>query len=177
MLARQLTEFDVVNIGAAGTFVIRGRVSRARVRAAFSRALPFATAITICDGRDITRLLSRDPFSNRRGQPGLPNVRTSEPPACRTSERQAFRTSDVLFVSVLHKRRRAQTLPIDLPSTGRWLVRILGREGPFVFGMYRREMKVIGYLGKLDQLFGVPVTTRNWNTIAAIGKVLEKAAR
>jgi hypothetical protein len=33
-------------------------------------------------------------------------------------------------------------------------------------------MKVIGYLGSLDRLFGVPVTTRNWNTITAIGKVL-----
>jgi hypothetical protein len=33
-------------------------------------------------------------------------------------------------------------------------------------------MKVIGYLGTLDRLYGVPVTTRNWNTIAAIGRVL-----
>jgi hypothetical protein len=31
---------------------------------------------------------------------------------------------------------------------------------------------VIGYLGKLDRLFGVPVTTRNWNTITAIAKAL-----
>ncbi len=33
-------------------------------------------------------------------------------------------------------------------------------------------MKVIGYLGALDRLYGVPVTTRNWNTIAAIARVL-----
>jgi len=33
-------------------------------------------------------------------------------------------------------------------------------------------MKTIGYLGMLDRFFGVPVTTRNWNTITAIGKVL-----
>ena len=26
-------------------------------------------------------------------------------------------------------------------------------------------MQVIGYLGRLDQMFGVPGTTRNWNTI------------
>jgi hypothetical protein len=38
--------------------------------------------------------------------------------------------------------------------------------------MYRRHMKVIGFLGALDRLYGVPVTTRNWNTIAAIDKVL-----
>jgi uncharacterized protein (DUF1697 family) len=34
-------------------------------------------------------------------------------------------------------------------------------------------MKVISYLGTLDKLFGVPVTTRNWNTIAAIARVLD----
>ena len=33
-------------------------------------------------------------------------------------------------------------------------------------------MKVIGYLGTVDRLFGVPATTRNWNTITAIARVL-----
>jgi hypothetical protein len=33
-------------------------------------------------------------------------------------------------------------------------------------------MRAIGYLGKLDRLFGVPATTRNWNTITAIARVL-----
>jgi hypothetical protein len=33
-------------------------------------------------------------------------------------------------------------------------------------------MKAIGYLGKLDAAFGVPVTTRNWNTVSTIAKVL-----
>lgn len=33
-------------------------------------------------------------------------------------------------------------------------------------------MKVIGMLGALDRLYGVPVTTRNWNTMMAIAKVL-----
>jgi uncharacterized protein (DUF1697 family) len=38
--------------------------------------------------------------------------------------------------------------------------------------VYRRHMKVISYLGTLDRLFGVPATTRNWNTITAIARVL-----
>ena len=37
-------------------------------------------------------------------------------------------------------------------------------------------MKVIGYLGTLDRLFGVPVTTRNWNTLTAIANVLGNGA-
>ena len=42
----------------------------------------------------------------------------------------------------------------------------------FAFAMYRRNMNVIGYLGTLDRLFGVRVTTRNWNTVTAIARVL-----
>jgi len=34
-------------------------------------------------------------------------------------------------------------------------------------------MKAIGYLGRIDKLFGVPATTRNWNTIVAIVRILK----
>jgi hypothetical protein len=61
---------------------------------------------------------------------------------------------------------------MSFPSRGRWLLKILSRKDRFIFGLYRRDMKVISYLGQLDHLFGVPVTTRNWNTIEAITKVL-----
>jgi hypothetical protein len=58
------------------------------------------------------------------------------------------------------------------PSSGTWLLKILARDNRFVFGLYRRQMKAISYLGTLDRLFGVPVTTRNWNIITAIARVL-----
>jgi uncharacterized protein (DUF1697 family) len=38
-------------------------------------------------------------------------------------------------------------------------------------------MKAIGYLGTLDRHFGVPVTTRNWNTMTAIARVLAASRR
>jgi uncharacterized protein (DUF1697 family) len=34
-------------------------------------------------------------------------------------------------------------------------------------------MKAISYLGHLEKIFGVPATTRNWNTMLAIARVLE----
>jgi hypothetical protein len=34
-------------------------------------------------------------------------------------------------------------------------------------------MKTIGSLGQLVKLFGVPATTRNWNTILAIMGILK----
>jgi hypothetical protein len=71
--------------------------------------------------------------------------------------------------------RSTLSSPVSFPATGEWLVRILGRDRRFVYGVYRREMKAIGHLGEIDRYFGMPATTRNWNTIAAIGKVLGKS--
>ena len=150
-LAEQLQHLDAVNIGSAGTFVIRRPVGRTQLRTAIARKLPFAAEIMICEGQEILELRSGDPFA---GQPVRPDI--------------------VRFVSILSRRpRSAPRLPVVLPSRGKWLLKILGRDDRFVFGLYRRHMKVIGYLGKLDQVFGEPVTTRNWNTINAIGKVLD----
>jgi uncharacterized protein (DUF1697 family) len=152
-LAAQLRHLDAVNIGAAGTFVIRQPLRQAELRAELARRLPFDTEIMICQGRDIVRLLSRDFFSN-----------------------YAPRTDIVHFVSVLSRSpHSAPSTPLSIPTTGKWMVRILAREDRFVVGMYRRHMKAIGYLGTLDRVFGVPVTTRNWNTVTAIGKVLDNA--
>ena len=138
------------NIGAAGTFVIRRPVSRAQLRAELARRLPFDTEIMICQGREIVRLMSHNHFAD---QPARPDI--------------------VRFVSVLSRRpRSALSMPMNLPSSGTWLLKILARDDRFVFGLYRRHMKAIGYLGTLDRVFGVPATTRNWNTITAIARVL-----
>jgi hypothetical protein len=39
--------------------------------------------------------------------------------------------------------------------------------------MYRRHMKTISYLNQIDRLFSVPATTRNWNTILAIVRIVK----
>jgi uncharacterized protein (DUF1697 family) len=149
-LTRQLKHLDAVNIGAAGTFVIRQPVSPAQLRAELVSRLPFKAEITICQGREIVRLLSQNHFAN-----------------------QPMRPDAVRFVSVLSGRPRSTPpIPMSIPSRGMWLVKILARDNRFVVGLYRRHMKVIGYLGTFDRLFGVPVTTRNWNTMTAIVRVL-----
>jgi uncharacterized protein (DUF1697 family) len=96
ILARRLSGYDVVNVGAAGTLVVRNAGSKAKFRAALLRKLPFKAEVMLCDGPDLIR-----------------------------------------------------------------------------FGVYRRHMKTIGYLGRIDKLFGVPATTRNWNTILAVVRVLK----
>ncbi len=151
VLAKELADLDVVNIGAAGSFVIRQPVTQARVRAELARRLPFDTEIMICRGQDILSLMSHRHFA---GHPMRPDI--------------------VRFVSVLSRSPRSMPSPrVSLPASGKWLLKILGREHRFVFGVYRRQMQAIRYLGEIDRLFGVPATTRNWNTITAIAKVLE----
>lgn len=149
-LARELKHLDAVNIGAAGTFVIRRPGMRADLRSELASRLPFSTEIMICRGLEIARLVAANPFADEPARPAV-----------------------VRFVSVLSRSpRSAPTTPRSFPDSGEGLLKILGRDGRFVFGLYRRQMKAIGYLGKIDQLFGVPATTRNWDTINAIAKVL-----
>ena len=65
----------------------------------------------------------------------------------------------VRFVSILSKAGGVRApLPVTFPSNGEWLVRVIASEGQFVFGMYRRHMKTISYLGQIDKLYGVPAT-------------------
>lgn len=150
-LARKLSEFDVLNIGAAGTFVVRKPRSQSHFRAALLQKLPFEAHVVLCDGRDLIRLETTNPFGT---EPCSPDV--------------------VRFVSILSKPGAVRaSLPVTFPSEGDWLVRVLASEGRFVFGMYRRHMKTIGYLGQIDKLYGSPATTRNWNTIAAILRILK----
>ena len=128
----------------------RRPVTRAQLRSELARRLPFDAEIMICPGRQIVRLMSQHPFAD---QPVRPDI--------------------VRFVSVLSKRpRMSPPLPVTLPARGPWLLKILARDDRYVLGVYRRHMKVIGYLGTVDRLFGVPATTRNWNTIAAIARTL-----
>src|SRR5436190_15419507 len=160
LIAKQLARFGVVNIGAVGTFVVREDVSESALRAAIARKLPFKCEIMICPARDIIKLVrqwtdspwraSKDPFSR---QPSGPDI--------------------TRFVSVLAKRLRAPPpLPLSLPSDDDWLLKVIAIENRFVLGLYRRQMKAISYLGKIEKQLGVPVTTRNWNTIEKVAKIL-----
>ena len=151
-IAKQLAKFGVVNIGAVGTFVVRENVSESVVRNAIAKKLPFKCEIMICPARDIIKLASKDPFSR---QPAGSNI--------------------TRFVNVLAKRIPSPPpLPLTLPSDDDWLIKIIAIEDRFVLGLYRRQMKAISYLGKIEKLLGVPATNRNWNTIEKIVKILKQ---
>jgi len=124
---------------------------RAKFLAELRRKLPFEATIAFCDGGDLIRLEMANPFG-------------SEPPS-----------ADVVqFVSILSEAgRRGVSLPIALPEGAEWLVRIIGSKNRLVYGVYRRHMKTIGCLGQIDRLFGAPATTRSWNTILSVLRILK----
>ncbi len=151
VLAKELGTGGVVNVGAAGTLVIRKPGSRAKFIAELRRKLPFEATIACCDGNDLIRLERENPFG-------------TEP-----------RGADVVpFVSILSEAAlRRVSLPVALPEDGAWLVRIMGARNRLVYGVYRRHIKTIGCLGQIDRLFGAPATTRSWNTILSVLRVLK----
>jgi uncharacterized protein (DUF1697 family) len=130
--------------------VVRENVSQSVLRSAIAKKLPFKCEIMICSARDIIKLASKNPFAR---QPSGPHI--------------------TRFVNVLAKRLPSRPLlPLRLPSDDDWLLKVIAIEGRFVFGLYRRQMKAISYLGKIEKLLGVPATTRNWNTIQRVVQVL-----
>jgi len=150
-LASDLAAYDVVNVGAAGTLVVRKPVSRTKFLSELRRKLPFEAAISCCDARDLIQLEVDNPFV---GQPVDRDV--------------------VRFVSVLSKANRSKdSLPVAFPSGDNWFVRIIGSRKRLVFGVYRRHMKTIRYLGEIDRFCGAPATTRSWSTMLSVLRILK----
>ncbi|MGA3210944.1 MAG: DUF1697 domain-containing protein [Terriglobales bacterium] len=151
VLANELSDYEVVNVGAAGTFVVRKPGSVTNFRAALLKQLPFEVEVAFCDGRDFIRLETENPFGN-----------------------ELSHGDTVRFVSILSRACHGPAdTPFALPPNEGWFVRVLASRGQFVFGVYRRQMRTIGYLGQLDKLFGATAITRNWNTILAVVKILK----
>ena len=150
VLAKELCEYGVVNIGAAGTFVVRKAVSQEKFRRELLNRLGFPTDVMICEGRALAGFAADDPFA---GEPSRPDI--------------------VRFVSVLSKPLgELPPIPMKFPEDGEWVLKIMGCRSRFLFGVYKRQMRAISYLGRVEKLVGIPATTRNWTTITAIVKAL-----
>ncbi len=145
-----MAELGVLNVGAAGTFVVWKSISQAELRREFLRRLPFETEVMVYSANDVLQLASAGPFVS---EPSSPDV--------------------VRFVSVRPKRTRVPVaLPINLPAGENWLVRLVAIRGRFALGLYRRKMQTIRLLGQIEKHLGVPVTTRNWNTFSDLFEIL-----
>jgi uncharacterized protein (DUF1697 family) len=155
-LAKELKKFDIVNIGAVGTFVVRDNTPEPVVRKAFSRQLAkdfgIKCEIMIVPAEDMMKFAAKDRFPKQLTGAGFTR-----------------------FASVLHGQPpKIPALPLYLPSEKQWLLKIVAIKDQFVLGVYKRDMKAIGYLGKIERILGVPGTVRSWNTIQKIVEVLNQ---
>ena len=149
-LAKKLAQFDVVNIGAAGTFVVRAKVSQASLRAEILRRLPFKPELMTCPARDVLALARSKPFRDL--------------PAGKDTGQ---------FVSVMQKVPRVKPqLPIEQPTGDQWEVRIVAVLGRFALSVRRLGQTYSNAV--VEKYLAIPATTRSWNTIEAIREVLER---
>ena len=152
VLAKKLAKFDVVNAGAAGTFVVRKAVDQTALRTEILRALPFKPEIMICAARDVITLVDKKPFGDT-------------PP-----------TKDVrqLITIMLKAPRSVPRLPLDQPAGKDWQARILSIHGRFAASLWRPQKRAMLYPNAvIEKQFGIPATTRSWSAFSTIRKLLE----
>ena len=150
LLAKDLARLGVVNIGAAGTFVVRENVSQTKLRAEILRRLPFQPELMICPARDVLALARGNWFEGA--------------PAGKDLGR---------FLSVLSKVPRVKPpLPIEQPAGPKWEVRVVAICDRFAISVRRLGETYSNAV--VEKHLGLPATTRNWNTVETICKVLEQ---
>jgi uncharacterized protein (DUF1697 family) len=151
LLARELSAYDVVNIGATGTFVVRNPSSHADLRRELRSRLPVTTQFVFCDGKELLRLEAKGVFEQPPPESGI-----------------------VRFVSFLERGGRTRpSLPLTIPEGQDWYVRVTSLTNRLAVGEYRRHMRTISHLSQLDTHFGTLVTTRSWGTVNAILQILK----
>jgi uncharacterized protein (DUF1697 family) len=154
-LAASLSHLDVVNVGAAGTFVIRGKTSVAAIRRELVQRLPFECHIGIRPADEILELVRADPFAGVR-----------------------FSREMRGWVAVLGGKPKSQpTLPMTFPKGKEWSVRLERVSGAFAIGLWHLRRK--GFVfpsNSVEAVLGVPATTRWWETFGRIAAVLESSS-
>ena len=147
------------------------------------RNLPFKCEIMICPAKEILALsgcrgdtdspwrASKDPFSQQPSGSNIVRfVSVLAKPLRGRNRSDLNRTSNIK-----HQTSQLPPVPLSLPSDNDWLLKIIVIQGRFVLGVYRRQMKAISYLSRIEKRLGVPVTTRNWNTIEKVVTILRCA--
>jgi len=137
-------ELDLVNIGAAGTFVSRRPITVASI----ARELPHGNDLVMRPAAEVTRLVEAGP-------PKVP-------------------AGAVIFVSVpLRRATKAPPLPIERPAGHGWALRIVEKRGAFVICARRPDrQRGLDLSAILAREFGVPFTTRSWGTMERIAAAI-----
>jgi len=152
-LVAALAHLDAVNVGAAGTFLIRGKASAALIRREILTRIPFELDLAVLPGRDVLDLVRGAPLGHA-----------------------AFSKDQRGWVAILcGKPKGRPKLPLTKPEGKDWSVRLERIEPPFAIGLWRRRAR--GYIAPnqvVETALGVRATTRYWETIERIAELIEE---
>ncbi len=146
-LARDLAPLDVVNVGAAGTFVVRGKAPAARIRREILERLPFEPGVVVVPAKEILALVDGVPFAG-----------------------VGFSKDQRGWVAVLDRKpRHPPELPLFDPGRKAWSVRFDRVDGRFAMGLWHRRPGGFVFPNQVvEKAVGGPATTRWWETIERV---------
>jgi len=152
-LATALEHLGVVNVGAAGTFLVRERASTASIRREILSRLEFEPEAAIIPAQEILALARSEPFRHVTFSKDLRG-----------------------WVGILCRRSKARPdLPITTPAGKLWKVRFDRVEGSFALGLLHRRPGGFVFPNQVvEKALGVPATTRWWETIQRLAKLIEE---
>lgn len=144
-VASRLEAFDVISLGAAGTFLVRRPPPSARLTEAFQKALGFETEVIQLPLPELAGLLDAGPADWR------------SPPAG-TRRFLTFLAADPV---------RVPSLPLAAPAGAGWHLRVLDRQGRSLRTIRKLPTSVPWTYPNpvIEKAFGVPATTRGWETL------------
>ena len=146
---KTLSDLGVVNVGAAGTFVVRGKVAKDALLARLADAVPFdPRAILVSSKEFLEAITAGDAIPVPDG---------------------AKRFATALASPATH------TLPIEEPAGKAWGVRVLATTKRFALGVRRRVDETGVYPNEVvEKAFGVAATTRDWPTMERVARLLQE---
>jgi uncharacterized protein (DUF1697 family) len=152
--ARALKHLDIVNIGAAGTFVVRGRSTASEIEREITSQLPFACEMVVRPAREVSALVMGNPFD------GIEFTRD-------------FRG---WVAAMTGKPKLKNALPRLVPAGRDWAMRIDRIDGAFAMGVWRRPAPgVVMPSDVIEKELGVRATVRWWETYEKMAKVIAPA--
>ena len=150
-LARALKHLDVVNVGAAGTFVVRASTTITTIRDEITTRLPFACDMVIRPAHEVRTLVSGRPFDG----------------VTFTRDLRGW------VAALCDKPRQKPKLPILTPPTNDWAMRVDYIDGAFALGIWRRpRTKMVMPANAIEKALGVTATVRWWETYEKISRAL-----
>ena len=148
----KLKKLGCVNVGAAGTFVIKERMADGALRTQFLKALPWHTEIMICAGSTLAKVVDSLPFGSTKV--------LARPFGSVTSA----------------KPKKHPPLPWNEPDQRQWSMQVIGVAGTVVYGWWRGlpNGKKVDPNKLIEKQLGVSATTRFWTTFEKIREILRE---